>query len=50
MINKILDREGHTHVVFVLGGITEKSIEYNKPAYMCFIDLEKTFDRIHVKI
>lgn len=29
--------------------ITEKSIEYNRPAFICFIDLEKTFVRIQLE-
>lgn len=35
--------------VFVLRQIVEKSIEYNKPAFLCFIDLEKAFDRIKLE-
>ena len=35
--------------VFVLRQITEKSIEYNKLAYICFIDLVKAFDRVQLK-
>ena len=38
-----------TDAVFVIRQITEKSIEYNKPAYMCFIDLEKAFDRVQLR-
>ena len=38
-----------TDAVFVLRQITEKSIEYNKPAYICFIDLVKAFDRVRLK-
>ena len=34
--------------VFVLRQIVEKSIEYNKPAYLCFIDLTKSFDRVRI--
>ncbi|XP_056636715.1 uncharacterized protein LOC130445195 [Diorhabda sublineata] len=35
--------------VFILRQVVEKSIEYNKPAYLCFIDLQKAFDRIQLK-
>ena len=38
-----------TDAVFVIRQVTEKSIEYNKPAYMCFIDLEKAFDRVQLR-
>mgnify|MGYP000420915844 FL=1 len=34
--------------VFVLRQIVEKSIEYNKPAFLCFIDLTKAFDRVRI--
>lgn len=29
--------------------MVEKSVEFNKPAYICFIDPEKAFDRIRLK-
>jgi hypothetical protein len=32
--------------IFILKQIAEKSIEYNKPTYLRFIDLKKAFDRI----
>lgn len=35
--------------VFVIRQITEKSIEYNRPAFLCFIDLEKAFDRVQLQ-
>ena len=38
-----------TYAVFVIRQIKEKSIEYNRPAFMCFIDLEKAFDRIQLE-
>lgn len=39
-----------TDAVFVIRQMTEKSIEYNKPAYMClYVDLEKAFDRVELK-
>jgi len=28
--------------------IVEKSIEFNHPAYLCFIDLKKAFDRVRL--
>lgn len=37
-----------TDAIFILRQIVEKSIEYDKPAYMCFIDLTKAFDRIRL--
>ena len=39
----------YTDAVFFIRQITEKSIEYNRPAFMCFINLEKAFNRIQVK-
>lgn len=30
--------------IFVVSQIVEKAIEYNRPAFMCFVDLKKTFD------
>jgi len=38
-----------TNAVFVVRQIAEKSIEYNKSAYMCFIDLQKAFDRVQLE-
>lgn len=38
-----------TDAVFIIRQIVEKSVEYNRPAYMCFIDLQKAFDRIQVQ-
>ncbi|XP_048516470.1 uncharacterized protein LOC125502436 [Dendroctonus ponderosae] len=35
--------------VFVLRQIVEKSIEYNKPAFICFVDLTRAFDRVQLK-
>lgn len=34
--------------VFILRQKTEKAIEYNKAAFMCFIDLTKAFDRVRL--
>lgn len=36
-------------VVFVVKQIAEKSLEYNKSAFFCFIDLEKAFDRVQLQ-
>ena len=38
-----------TDAVFVRSQIMEKSIEYNRPAYLCFIDLEKAFDNVQLR-
>lgn len=35
--------------VFTIRQIIEKSIEYNKPAYLCCIDLVKAFDRVQLQ-
>ena len=35
--------------VFVVRQVVKKAIEYNKPSYLCFIDLTKAFDRIMLK-
>lgn len=32
--------------IFILRQITEKAIEHNKTAFMCFIDLTRAFDRV----
>ncbi|XP_055389945.1 uncharacterized protein LOC129618936 [Condylostylus longicornis] len=34
--------------IFILSQILEKAIEYNHPAFMCFIDLAKAFDKIRL--
>ena len=34
--------------IFTIRQIAEKSIEYNKIAYMCFVDLTKAFDRVRL--
>lgn len=33
---------------FILRQIIEKAIEFNKPAYLCFVDLIQAFDRIQL--
>lgn len=35
-----------TDPIFIVRQIMEKSIEFNITAFMCFIDLQKAFDRI----
>lgn len=35
--------------IFVIRQINEKSIEYNRPAFLCLIDLEKAFDRVQLQ-
>jgi len=37
-----------TDAIIIIRQIVEKSIEYEKPAYMCFIDLSKAFDRMRL--
>lgn len=32
--------------IFILRQIIEKAIEFNTPAFMCFVDLTKAFDRV----
>ena len=34
--------------IFILRQIAEKSIEHNKPAFMCFVDLTQAFDRVRL--
>lgn len=31
------------------GKSCKKSVQYNKPAYLCFVDLQKTIERISLK-
>lgn len=35
--------------IYIIRQLIEKSIEYDKPVYMCFIDLTKAFDRVQLK-
>lgn len=35
--------------IFILRQIIEKSIEYNKPAFLCFVDLTQAFDRVKLR-
>ena len=39
----------YTDVIFVLRQLTKKSIEFNRLAFTCFIELQKAFDRIQLK-
>lgn len=38
-----------TDAVFVMRQVVEKSIEYNRPAFLCFVDLHKAFDRVRLE-
>lgn len=38
-----------TDALFILRQLVEKSLEYNTPAYLCFIDLTKAFDKVQLK-
>ena len=37
-----------TDAILIFRQIAETSIEYNKPAFVCFIDLTKAFDRVRL--
>lgn len=37
-----------TDAIFVLRQIKEKAIEFNTPAYVCFVDLTKAFDKVRL--
>lgn len=37
-----------TDAIFIVRQITEKALEFNKPAFLCFIDLEKAFDSLQL--
>lgn len=37
-------------VIFIVRQIAEKAIEYDKPTFMCFVDLTKAFDRVRLTI
>jgi len=37
-----------TDAIFIIKKLKEKSIEFNTPAYVCFIDLTKAFDRVRL--
>lgn len=35
-----------TDATFIIRQIVEKAIEFNRPAFLCFVDLKKAFDRV----
>ena len=35
--------------IFTIRQIAEKAIEFNKPAFMCFVDLTQAFDRVKLE-
>ena len=35
--------------IFTIRQITERAIEFNKPAFMCFVDLTQAFDRVKLE-
>jgi len=37
-----------TDSIFIVRQIAEKAIEFNHTAYLCFVDLTKTFDRVRL--
>ena len=37
-------------VIFTIRQKTEKAIEFNKQAFMCFVDLTQAFDRVKLKV
>jgi len=37
-----------TDALFIVRQIAEKSIEFAKPAYMCFVDLKQAFDKVRL--
>lgn len=37
-----------TDAIFIIRQLTEKAIEYNTPAFLCFVDLQKAFDRVQL--
>ena len=37
------------NAIFTTRQITEKAIEFNKPAFMCFVDLTQAFDRVKLE-
>src|SRR5215469_7200857 len=48
---RICARRGRscTDAIFVIRQLTEKALEFNRPIYLCFIDIEKAFDKIRLK-
>lgn len=39
----------YTEAAFEMKQVIETSIEYNKPEFLCFIDLQDVFDKIEIK-
>lgn len=37
-----------TDALFIIKQLKEKAIEYNVPAYLCFVDLTKAFDKVRL--
>lgn len=35
--------------IFILQQLIEKSVEFNKPMFVCFVDLKQAFDRIRLR-
>ena len=35
-----------TDAMFIVHQIVQKTIEYNRPAFMCFVDVKNAFDRV----
>lgn len=42
-------RRSTMDAIFILWQIAEKALEYYTPAYLCFIDLTKAFDRVKLE-
>ena len=42
--------KGTTHALFILRRMQEEYRESEKKMYMCFVDLEKAFDRVPRKV
>lgn len=38
-----------TNAIYILSQIKEKAIEFNTPAYLCFVDMKKVFDSIKIE-
>ena len=45
-----LTQVGAQHAIFVVGQLQEKYLAANKRLYMAFVDLEKAFDRVPMKV
>ena len=45
-----MPRKGTTHALFILRRIKEEFREREQKLYMCFVDLEKTFERVPRKV